>query len=156
MTITPPYVDKFGRGYLISVTCPVAGPSGAVVGVAGADVLVSSLQEIVTTIYSREALEARSRGEAHFFVRATGEVVASNQLDMTWHDHGEAAYHGHVSTTKNLQDLKLPGSSSTFGQLSLLDDPAFTFDEKGGGSTVKTVDGYVYYNFKLERDVCNF
>ena len=153
MTITPPYVDKFGRGYLISVTCPVAGPSGAVVGVAGADVLVSSLQEVVKTIYSRDT------GEAHFFVRATGEVVASNQLDMTWHDHGEAAYHAHVQTNyglKNLMDLKLPGSSSTFGQFSLLDDPAFTFDAEGGGSTVKTVDGYVYSNSRLERSVSNF
>ena len=68
-TIVEPYIDRFGRGYLITIGCVLAGPDGTTVGVAGADLSVASLQQIVTVIRSRET------GEAHFFVRSSGKVI---------------------------------------------------------------------------------
>lgn len=130
MVIEPPYIDAFGRGYLLTISCALAGPDGKVVGVAGADLPVSSLQEIVTVIKSRES------GEAHFFVRATGKVVASRQLD--------AAYS--VTSVPHIDDLALPGAPALrFADLhsgdgstrSLFADPSFTFDKNGSGAVAR-------------------
>ena len=137
MTITPPYVDLFGRGYLLSVSCPVADAAGGVVGVAGADMSVSSLQAIVTTIRSRET------GEAHFFLRDSGAVIASRQLDVD------------ATTVPHIDTLTLPGASLTFADLresasgasrSLLADPAFQ-----SGEPVVRVAGGLEYQLVWQR-----
>ena len=133
-TISSPYLSDFGRGYLLSVSGPLAGPSGTVEGVIGADIAVNSLQSLVTTIKSRET------GEAHFFERATGLVVASRQLDASFT----------VTKIPTINDLTLPGENNkhTIRQLtdpaegapvggdgySLLTDADFVFDAAGGGS----------------------
>lgn len=139
MIISAPYVSDFGRGYLVSVSAAVVGPSGVAEGVIGADIAVSSLQSIVTTIKSRET------GEAHFFARGSGLVVASRQLD--------AAYT--ISTIPHIDSLKLPGEANKHilanlddgdgkGK-SLLADSGFVFDAKGGGHMTRTdPDGKVY------------
>ena len=46
-------------------------------GVAGADILVSALQDIVTTIKSRET------GEAHLVYLGDASVVASRQISAS-------------------------------------------------------------------------
>ena len=133
-TISSPYLSDFGRGYLLSISGPLAGPSGTVEGVIGADIAVNSLQSLVTTIKSRET------GEAHFFERATGLVVASRQLDASFT----------VTKIPTINDLTLPGENNkhTIRQLtdpaegapvggdgySLLTDADFVFDAAGGGS----------------------
>lgn len=122
--ISPPYLDRFGRGYLISVTTPVIGPTnprGAAAGVSGADILVSELQDVVTTIKSRET------GEAFFLYRATGQVVASGQLEVSFT----------MTAIPTIDTLVLPGSvGSTFGQLSGWSGASSTFvsDASGSGS----------------------
>ena len=78
MYLSSPFLDQFGRGYLLTVAAPIVGPNGQVVGVSGADVLVSSLQSIVATIQSR------ATGEAFLVHRATGNVVASRQIDTSF------------------------------------------------------------------------
>ena len=46
MIIAEPYIDQFGRGYLLSVSGPVVDGTGTVLGVAGADIAIASLQEV--------------------------------------------------------------------------------------------------------------
>ena len=67
--LSQPYVDAFGRGYLLSLTAPVVAPcplsrplsppcsstSPSVVGVAGADLLIDDLTELITKIRIRSS-----------------------------------------------------------------------------------------------------
>ena len=59
LVLSEPYVDAFGRGYLLSLTAPVVAPQGSaspkVVGVAGADLLIEDLTELITTIRIRSS-----------------------------------------------------------------------------------------------------
>ena len=59
LVLSEPYVDAFGRGYLLSLTAPVVAPRGtsppSVVGVAGADLLIEDLTELITTIRIRSS-----------------------------------------------------------------------------------------------------
>ena len=130
MTISAPYLSDLGRGYLLSIMAPVTGPDGVVKGVSGADILVSSLQALVTTIKSRET------GEAFFLHRSTGDVVASKQLII------ERA----MTSIPKIDMLKLPGQTQhTFGDLSgagsrssIVNDDAFVSSAEGTGSMRKT------------------
>ena len=36
--VSAPYNDQFGRGYLLSLSAPLAAPNGKLIGVTGADV----------------------------------------------------------------------------------------------------------------------
>ena len=72
--LSQPYVDAFGRGYLMSLTAPVVAPcplsppcsstSPSVVGVAGADLLIDDLTELITTIRIRSSGAARWKWRA--------------------------------------------------------------------------------------------
>ena len=60
LVLSEPYVDAFGRGYLLSLSAPVVAPSQgslppSVVGVAGADLLIEDLTELITTIRIRSS-----------------------------------------------------------------------------------------------------
>lgn len=60
LMLSEPYVDAFGRGYLLSLSAPVVAPSQGslppfVVGVAGADLLIEDLTELITTIRIRSS-----------------------------------------------------------------------------------------------------
>ena len=69
LVLSQPYVDAFGRGYLLSLTAPVVAPcplsrplsppcsstSPSVVGVAGADLLIDDLTELITKIRIRSS-----------------------------------------------------------------------------------------------------
>ena len=117
MSLTEPYLDAFGRGYMITISTPVAGPNGVEVGVAGAEILVSSLQDIITTIRSRET------GEAHFLYKATGAVVASRQLPTNSRD---------ITFIPLIDSLTLPGSNDCTGRPCKFSDLA---DTNGGTAT---------------------
>ena len=76
LVLSQPYVDAFGRGYLLSLTAPVVAPcplplsppcsstSPSVVGVAGADLLIDDLTELITTIRIRSSGAARWKWRA--------------------------------------------------------------------------------------------
>jgi hypothetical protein len=48
-TVSAPYLDLFGRGYLMTLTAPVVSSAGALLGVAGADVRIVDLMEVDDT-----------------------------------------------------------------------------------------------------------
>ena len=59
--MTAPYYDAFGRGYLLSLETAVSDTQCAVLGVAGADLLVGELASLDTPIQSRShPTQARS------------------------------------------------------------------------------------------------
>ena len=131
MIISAPYLSDLGRGYLLSVMAPIAGPDGATKGVSGADILVSSLQALVTTIKSRET------GEALFLYRSTGDVVASKQLSFV----------PEPTSIPKIDTLTLPGQTTTAytfadltdcGICNFVDISDFESDAQGTGSMRKT------------------
>ena len=79
LVLSEPFVDAFGRGYLLSLTAAAIAPQGSsapsVVGVAGADLLIDDLAELVTTI------RTRTSGRAHLFAVSTGAVLDRPLVD---------------------------------------------------------------------------
>jgi len=131
MYLSSPFLDQFGRGYLLTVAAPIVGPNGQVVGVSGADVLVSSLQSIVATIQSR------ATGEAFLVHRATGNVVASRQIDTSFA----------ITTIPLIDSLALPGeTTSTFADLASGGGivAELVSDASGGGSLAASAGGDEY------------
>ncbi|CAK0875431.1 unnamed protein product [Prorocentrum cordatum] len=70
--VTAPYLDRFGNGYLISLTASVPTDSGFT-GVAGTDILVAPLADLVSD------LKLRQTGVVHLYHVGTGIVASSPQ-----------------------------------------------------------------------------
>lgn len=96
--IGKPYVDKFGRGYMLTITSLATDALGNELGVIGADMLVRDLDDVVAVL--RSSVGSR---EAHLFHLPSKLVLNSPQLDPD--------SLGRVTTLPTIDDLRLPNTS---------------------------------------------
>jgi hypothetical protein len=119
-----------------------------VAGVAGTDMLLGTLSDLISTIRSR------SSGEAHLFHVSTGRVVGSRQFDAA---SGVSATQS--VTVANVGELKLPGAlQASLSDLGFLDEDAFlNTREDGGGNELREADGAEYqlvWRFLWDGEYC--
>ena len=70
--LTAPYLDSFGRGFLISELAQIIAPSGEPLAIAGVDMLASDVRKVILDLRNGD-------GESHLFHVGSRTVVGSQQ-----------------------------------------------------------------------------